>query len=118
MHFRQGECLKVMLVFAITDCKPCDQEDDFLKTVIGSRKDVTFLYVIPFGNKDKSLKEAQGKYAVETFFDESSTLAKTLEIYEVPIKIFLEDGIIKKTWAAASVNDKRQTEFKDWLGSL
>jgi hypothetical protein len=114
-NLRRG---KVLLVFAMTDCKPCDQENDFLKTVIATRQDLTFFYVIPFGNKDKSLKEAQSKYAFETFFDVGSTLARTLEIYEVPIKVFLEDGVIKKTWSEASVNDKRQTEFKDWLSSL
>src|SRR5437870_3972755 len=37
-----------------------DQENEFLKTIAHSRQDVTFAYVIPFGNKDAALKAAQG----------------------------------------------------------
>lgn len=51
-RLRQG---KVVLVFMMPDCQPCDQENDFLKTVAGSRQDVSFLYVIPFGNKNQVL---------------------------------------------------------------
>lgn len=109
---RQG---KVMLVFMMPDCVPCDQENDFLKTVADSRQDISFLYVVPFGNKDLVLKAAQSKYALEPFYDKGSNLSKKLELYQVPIKVFLEDGIIKKVWLDATVDDKKQTEFKEWL---
>lgn len=109
---------KVVLVFMMPDCEPCDQENEFLKTVADSRKDVRFVYVIPFGIKDRVLKLAQGKYALEPFYDDGSNLSRSLEIYEVPLKVFLEDGLIKKTWLEATVNDQRRTEFKDWLSSL
>lgn len=109
---------KVVLVFMMPDCKPCDQENEFLKTVAHSRKDVRFFYVIPFGNKDLVLKWAQGKYALEPFYDDGSNLSRSLEIYEVPLKVFLDDGIIRKTWLEATVNDQRGAEFKDWLSGL
>lgn len=109
---------KVILVFTLTTCKPCDDENEFLKTLVGSRKDVGFYYVIPFGKKDQVLREAESKYAFETFFDEGSMLSRSLQIYQVPLKVFLEDGVIKKTWLEATVDKERQAEFKDWLNDL
>jgi hypothetical protein len=109
---------RVVLVFTMTDCVPCDDENEFLKTVIGIRKDVSFIYVIPFGNKEQSLKLAQSKYAVETFFDSGSMLSRSLQLYQVPIKVFVEDGTIKKTWLDATVDSQGQAEFKNWLNGL
>lgn len=109
---------KVVLVFMMPDCPPCDQEDEFLKTVADSRKDVSFLYVLPFGNKDLVLKLAQSKYSLEPFYDNGSNLSRKLQVYQVPVKVFLEDGIIKKTWLDATVDNQRQAEFKHWLNGL
>lgn len=109
---------KVVLVFTLTSCEPCDQENEFLRTVIGNRKDVNFFYVIPMGVKADVLREAQEKYAFETFFDEGSMLAKKLEVYQVPLKVFLQDGVIKKTWVEATVTAQRQSDFKAWLSNL
>ncbi len=109
---------KVVLAFTLTECKPCDQENEFLKTIVGNRKDITFIYVIPLGNKDQALKLAQSKYAFETFFDDHSMLSRSLQVYQVPIKIFLQDGIIRKTWLDSAIEPPMQTQFKDWLMSL
>ena len=110
---------KVLLTFTLTTCEICDREDDFLATVVGSRKDVSFYYIIPFGMKDMVLKSAQEKYALDTYFDEESTIAKKLEIYRVPTMLYLEDGVIKKTWLdGATVEPQSQEKFKQWLASL
>lgn len=109
---------KVVLVFMMPDCPPCDQENEFLKTVADSRKGVNFFYVIPFGNKNPVLELAQSKYALEPFYDDGSNLSRSLDLYQVPIKVFLEDGIIKKVWLDATVDNQRQAEFKDWLNGL
>jgi len=109
---------KVVLVFTLTSCKPCDQENAFLKTVIESRKDVSIFYVIPMGVKADVLREARDKYAFETFFDEGSMLTKSLEVYQVPLKVFLLDGVIKKTWVEATVTAQRQLDFKAWLNNV
>jgi hypothetical protein len=110
---------KVVLIFTLTTCQLCDQENEFLKTLVGFRKDVSFFYVIPFGNKDEVLKTAQGKYPFETFFDQDSMLSQSLEVYQVPIVVFLQDGTIKKTWLeGAKVDSQGQAEFKNWLSSL
>jgi hypothetical protein len=109
---------KVVLVFTLTTCKPCDQENEFLKTVINIRNDISFFYVIPMGIKTEVLRQAQDKYCLETFFDQGSMLAKKLEVYQVPIKVFLEDGIIKKIWVEATVTNQRRSEFQNWLNGL
>ena len=102
----------------LCDHRPCDQENDFLKTIVDSRKDVRFFYVIPFGNKNVGLRSGQSKYALEPVYDSGSNVARTLDINQVPIKVFLEEGIIKRTWIDATVTAEKQTEFRNWLRDL
>jgi hypothetical protein len=109
---------KVVLIFTLNECSPCDVENEFLKTVVDSRKDVRFFYVIPFGKREQALKTAQSKYVFETVFDEHSLLSRSLQIYQVPIKIFVENGIIKKTWLDATTDLEKQAAFKQWLNGL
>lgn len=109
---------RAVLVFMMPDCQPCDQENDFLKTLAASRPDVTLIYVIPFGDRDEALKSARSKYAVEPFFDVGSGLSRGLQLYQVPVKVFIEDGIIKRTWPGAALDEREQAEFRDWLSSL
>ena len=114
-NLRRG---KVILAFTLTDCPPCDKENEFLKTVITSRPDVKFFYVIPFGNRQQVLKAAQEKYSFETFFDDGSMLIRSLQVYEVPLKVFVEDGIIKKTWVDPTVTNQGKAAFNEWLTGL
>ena len=109
---------KVVLVFSLNECEPCDQENAFLKTAAVNNKSVKFYDVIPFGQKDQALKTAQRKYAFETFFDEHSMLSRSLQIYQVPVKIFVEDGVIKRVWLDATTEPEAQTAFKQWLYAL
>jgi hypothetical protein len=60
---------------------------------------------------------AQAKYALAPFYDRGSNLSRSLDIYEVPIKVFLEDGVIKKVWLEATSSEQKQAEFKAWLNS-
>lgn len=112
---RQG---KVVIAFMMPDCVPCDRENEFLKTVADSRKDVRFFYVIPFGNSKRLLESGKSKYSIEPAYDKGSNIARTLDIYQVPIKIFLEDGVIKRTWISATETADKQTEFKNWLKEI
>lgn len=109
---------KFVLVFMMPDCDMCDAENEFLRSVVANHQDVSFIYVIPFGNKQKTLELAQNKYALKPYFDDGSMLSKKLELLQVPIKIFIEDGIIKQTWINASLTAEKQTEFKEWLQSV
>jgi len=100
------------------DCNSCDQENEFLKTVVNTDKGVNFIYIIPFGNKEETLKLAHEKYALEPFFDEGSMLARKLQLRQVPIKVFVEDGIIKQTWIDAILTSEEQSDFNHWLNTL
>jgi len=109
---------RVVLVFTLNECAPCDQENQFLKTVVHNDKNVRFFGVIPFGLRDQALKLAQSKYVFETFFDQHSELSRSLQIYQVPIKIYVEDGIIRKVWLDATTEPDQQTAFTQWLNAL
>jgi thiol-disulfide isomerase/thioredoxin len=109
---------RVVLVFTLNECPACDQENEFLKTVVANNRNVRFFGVIPFGQKDRALKTAQSKYAFETFFDQDSMLSRSLQIYQVPIKIFVDDGIIKRVWLDATTEPDDQAAFKQWLNAL
>jgi hypothetical protein len=50
---------RVVLVFTLNECPPCAQENEFLKTAAGNNQKVRFFDVIPFGQKELALKEAQ-----------------------------------------------------------
>jgi len=109
---------RVVLVFTLNECPACDQENEFLKTAVGNNQKVRFYDVIPFGQKELALKTAQRKYAFETFYDQQSLLSRSLQIYQVPVKIFVEDGIIKRVWLDATIKADDQAAFKQWLNAL
>lgn len=109
---------KVMLVFVNPKCDPCKKEGEFLRTLIEKRPDVRFYGVVSLGEQVAALKESETLFPFKTFFDEQTHLASQLGIARVPVKMFLEDGIVKKTWGGASKSPEVQADFKEWLDSL
>lgn len=108
---------RVVVVFVTLECGACSTEIEFLKTVIGRRKDVAFYGLVPFGRPSNS-DEAEKSFPFKVFFDESGTFVSKMGINRVPIKVFLEDGIIKKGWMGAVRSDKSKTSFTEWLDGL
>ena len=108
---------KVVLAFVTPTCKPCLNESDFLST-ISDRGDVKFYGVISFGDEKMSLKVADGVFPFEVFYDQESMLARSLKINRVPIKIFLEDGIIRDVWDGSTKTEEAKAEFRDWLSRV
>jgi hypothetical protein len=107
---------KAVLVFVSTDCKACDNESEFLKSVYDKRKDVTFYAIVSFGSKD-SLKDAASKYPFGTYAD-AGGLASKLNISKVPIKIFVNEGHMEKLWGGATNSQEAQSAFIKWLESV
>lgn len=105
---------KVVLAFVTPTCKPCLREGEFLRT-IDDRGDVRFYGVISFGDEKISLKVAEGVFPFEVFYDQDSLLARSLNINRVPIKIYLEDGIIRDVWDGSTKTEEAKAEFRDWL---
>jgi hypothetical protein len=109
---------KVILVFITPDCDACLKESEFLKGLVSKRADVRFYGVISFGEMENSLREAKNKFPFEVFFDRGSRLKGQLGINRVPIKIFVENGMIKKSWGGATVDEKKKADFIQWLAEV
>jgi hypothetical protein len=109
---------RVVLVFVTPECEACLVEGRFLKTLLGRRSDVTFFGVVPFGKTIGSQQAAEKMFPFKVFYDDSNILAQAIGINRVPVKIFLDDGIIKKGWIGAALSDKAKTSFTDWLDGL
>ncbi len=109
---------RVILVFVMPECRACDDEATFLSSVIGAHKKIEWIGVLPFGEKGQTLKEAQGKYPFRVFYDENGLLSRSLEIDRVPIKVFVDGGLIRKVWIGSTGSEELKTEFDTWLVGL
>src|SRR6185503_1797680 len=109
---------RVVVVFITTDCDACLTEVKFLQTVVDRRRDVTFYGLVPFGTRPASSNNAEKTFPFRVFYDEANSFVMTMGINRVPVKVFLEDGIIKKGWIGAALTDKAKTSFVEWLDGL
>ncbi len=109
---------KVILIFVSPTCDACEKEGDFLRNLVGKRNDVKFYGIISFGKPAQVLEVSQSKFPFKVFFDGENSLAVKMGITKVPIKIYLEDGIIKKVWGGATIEESKQKEFIDWLETV
>lgn len=110
----------VILVFVTPDCDACERESAFLRTQVGKRNDVRFIGVIPMGQKKSVLLAASepNKYPFDVFYDEGRMYISASRVVQVPVKVYLRDGIIRKTWEGATDTDAAKTSFSDWLQRL
>jgi hypothetical protein len=55
----------------------------------------------------------EGKFPtnLKLFVDEDFLLVKALEVRSVPLKIYLEDGVIKKIWSGTANNPQIEGKF-------
>lgn len=109
---------KVILVFVTPDCDACLIESEFLQKVLKRRSDVPFYGVVSFGDKEAVLREAKEKFPFKVFYDQHFRLAGGLGVKRVPIKVFVNNGVVKKIWGGATVREEKQDEFLSWLESL
>jgi hypothetical protein len=109
---------RVVVVFLTMDCDACKSEGKFLETVVGRRKDVTFYGVVPFGTHPQNPQATETVFPFKVLYDEGNAYVATMGINRVPVKVFLENGIIKKGWIGAALTDKAKASFEEWLDSL
>jgi hypothetical protein len=109
---------RVVLIFLTPDCQACLVESEFLRTVISRRGDVTFYGLVAFGKRMDSPQAAGKIFPFKVFYDDGDTLVFSMGINRVPVKIFLENGIIKKGWIGAATNDQAKASFTAWLDEL
>ena len=79
---------------------------------------MNFYGVISFGATDTSIETADKQFPFKVYFDTQPRLAGELGLYRVPIKVFVEDGIIRKSWKGASTDESAKAEFTKWLEEL
>jgi peroxiredoxin len=109
---------RVIVVFVTPDCDACATESKFLRTVVDRRKDVTFYGVVPFGTHPDSPDKIEQQFPFKVFYDEENSYVQSMGINRVPVKVFLENGIIKKGWIGAVQTDEAKSSFTEWLDSL
>lgn len=109
---------KVILVFVTAECESCLEESQYLSTVVNTRNDIRFYGVMPFGADKSVLQSAGHKFPFKVFFDEGFLLGRGLNIRDVPTKVYVEDGITKKTWVGSTIYYHKERDFSEWLKSL
>ncbi len=109
---------RIIVVFVTADCDACATESKFLQTLVDRRKDVTFYGLVPFGGPPDSPDDVEKKFPFKVFYDEEDSYVQSMGINRVPVKVYLENGIIKKGWIGAAQSDKAKSSFTEWLDSL
>lgn len=109
---------KVILIFVTTDCNACLTESRFLQTILERRTDVSFYGLIPFGKTPDTTQAAEKMFPFRVFYDEGNSYVRSMGINRVPVKVFLEDGIIKRGWIGAAMTDQSKRSFVEWFDSL
>jgi hypothetical protein len=89
-----------------------------LREAIKLRKDVAFRGIVAHGDRRTVLETAMKKFPFEVLYDNGFKLAGALGVTQVPVKIFVEDGVIKKTWGGATITEEQKNEFITWLSKL
>lgn len=106
---------KVLLIFVAPNCPACQIETEFLRPLMGKRKDMSYIGVVSFGATQAALKSIEPEFPFKTYFDGDPRLAGAMGLYRVPIKVFLQDGVLRKSWKGASSDDASKAAFKAWL---
>ncbi len=106
-ELRQG---KVILILLSSECEACYKDGQFLKTVVEKYRNIRFYGALLFWS-DQSVAHIENKFPMKLFFDQDSVLRQSLEVKSVPLKIFLEDGVVRKIWAGTPTNSQTEGEF-------
>ena len=106
---------KVVLVFVAAKCPACDDEIAFLKNLVNQHRDIRFFGVVSFGVADQLPEGMEKEFPFKLYMDKEPRLAGKLGLYRVPIKVFLENGIIRKSWKGATIDEAEKVAFAKWL---
>jgi thiol-disulfide isomerase/thioredoxin len=105
---------KVVLVLLTTGCEACRADVGALKELVERRKDIRFVGVMSFEQSDELLRLAESKFPFKVFRDERMELAQALNLARVPVKIYLEDGVVKQSWDGAVDDERERHVFAQW----
>ncbi|MCI0339327.1 MAG: hypothetical protein L0226_17275 [Acidobacteria bacterium] len=108
---------KVILVILSSECDACFKEGQFLRTVVDKYSNLRFYGVLLFWS-ERSINGIEGKFPMKLYFDDNSVLQKTLEVKSVPLRIFMEDGIVKKVWTGTAGTLQGEESFVRYIEGL
>lgn len=105
---------KVMLVLVTASCSFCFEEADFLRSRIAYRNDIRFYGIVPFG-AESDLATVEHRFPFELYFDKGGRLRDALGINGVPVKLYLENGVVKQIWLGSTTAQRQEQDFDEWL---
>jgi hypothetical protein len=110
---------RVFLAILSPSCEACLVEGKFLKTVIERYSNFRFYGVFIFW-RSEDLNEAESKFPanLKLFLDKDYALVKTFGIRSVPLKIYLENGVIKRIWQGAEDTPQNEARFLNDLDNI
>lgn len=113
-NLRKGH---VVLIFFSPSCDACKIEAEFLKDIVNRRPDVNF-YGVTSKIAPGAFITTDQQSPFKVLLDREMLLTFSLGIRSVPFKVYVKDGVIKKFWRGATVDENKKKEFIDWLDSL
>lgn len=108
---------KAIIILVASDCFACEMETEMLKTQV-NRREIKFYGIMPFGTI-KSLTASKASFPFKTYLDVNGDLREKLQIDRVPIKMFLDHGVIRKVWIGSGYAplEKDFINFMDTISS-
>jgi len=85
-------------------------EGKFLEPLVNRYSDLRFYGALLFWS-DQSRKGVEGKFPVKLFVDKDMLLQQALEVKVTPLKILLENGVVKKVWVGTSTTSGARDAF-------
>jgi hypothetical protein len=101
---------KVILVLLSSECDACFKDGEFLKAFVEKYSDVRFYGALLFWS-DRTVNKIEDKLPMRLFFDQDSILRQWLEVTSVPMKLYLEDGVVKKVWTGTPIEPEVEAAF-------
>lgn len=90
---------KVLLIFLMTDCRPCQQEWKLLAGVDSEISDRVTIYGVGVENSDRILNYIHAnELKTKILLDKDGALMDSLSVRYFPTKFLVQDGVIVKTW--------------------
>ena len=110
---------KVFLILLTADCEACLKDGRFLEPIIEKYKNLRF-YGALVSHQDISADTLKGKFPpnLKLFVDKDSLLLRALKVQAFPLKIYMENGVIKNIWTGTPGSPKIEGEFLDELDEI
>src|SRR6266498_1294964 len=101
---------KVILVLLSSECEACLKDGQFLKAVISKYSNIRFYGALLFWS-EITVDHIEDKFPMKLFYDQDALLRHGLGVKSTPMKIYLEDGDVKKVWVGTPITPQAESAF-------